>query len=87
MNCLNGASTQYRSHVLCHGFEAKHGTEILETLIPTFLGICLLIMRCLLGQIGQEKLYGLYWLVSGGGWWNEREWDRWDKRNCMVCIG
>jgi hypothetical protein len=33
--------------------------------------------------MGQEKLHGLYWLVSGGEWRTEREWDRWDKRNSM----
>ena len=27
-------------------------------------------------QMGQEK-----WWVNGGGWWAEREWDRWDRRN------
>jgi hypothetical protein len=39
------------------------------------------------GQMGQEKLHGFYWLVSGGGLGTEREWDRWDKRRCMVCTG
>jgi hypothetical protein len=29
--------------------------------------------------MGQEKLQGLYWLVKGGGWWTERQWDRWTK--------
>jgi hypothetical protein len=37
--------------------------------------------------MGQEKLHGLYWLENGGGWWPERQWDRWDKRNFMVCTG
>jgi hypothetical protein len=37
--------------------------------------------------MGQEKLHGLYWLVCSGEWWTEREWDSWDKRNCMVCTG
>jgi len=32
------------------------------------------------GQMGQEKL-------SGRGWWTEREWDRWDKRNWVVVGG
>jgi hypothetical protein len=36
-------------------------------------------------QMGQKKLYGLYWLLISGGWWTEREWDKWDKRNGMFC--
>jgi hypothetical protein len=32
------------------------------------------------GQMGQEKLLGFYWLVNGCGWWTERQWDRWDNR-------
>jgi hypothetical protein len=24
--------------------------------------------------MGQEKLHGFYWLVSGGAWWTERLW-------------
>jgi hypothetical protein len=37
------------------------------------------------GQMGQEKLYGLYWLLISGGLWIERHWERWEKRKCMVC--
>jgi hypothetical protein len=35
--------------------------------------------------MGQEKLYGLYWLLISGGWWTERQCDRRDKRNCVFC--
>jgi hypothetical protein len=31
------------------------------------------------GQMGQEGLYVLYWLMNGGGWWTETQWDRWNK--------
>ena len=30
----------------------------------------------IVGQMGQEECW-----VNGGGWWTERQWDRWDKRN------
>jgi hypothetical protein len=30
-----------------------------------------------------EKLHDLYWSLSAGGWWTERQWDRWDKRNAL----
>jgi hypothetical protein len=35
------------------------------------------------GQIGQEELHGLYWLLKGGGWWTERDLDRWKKMNAL----
>jgi hypothetical protein len=33
--------------------------------------------------MGQEKLHGTYCLVEGGGWWREKQWDRWDKGNTL----
>jgi hypothetical protein len=26
----------------------------------------------IMGQMGQDILHALYWLVNGGGWWTER---------------
>jgi hypothetical protein len=27
------------------------------------------------GELGQDNLYILYWLLNGGAWLSEREWD------------
>ena len=32
-------------------------------------------------ELYSGKLHGLYWWVNGGGWWAERDWDRWERRN------
>jgi hypothetical protein len=37
------------------------------------------------GQMRQDKLYGVYGLLIRGGCWTEWLLDRWDKRNFMIC--
>jgi hypothetical protein len=40
-----------------------------------------------LSTVIPQKLHDLYWWLDGGGWWTERQWDRRDRRNCMICTG
>jgi hypothetical protein len=39
------------------------------------------------GTDGTREALCLYWLVNGGGWWTERQWDRWDISKCMFSTG
>ena len=34
-------------------------------------------------KLQTEKLHDLYWSLSAGGWWTERQWARWEKRKVL----